>query len=170
MMKRLASQKGTTLLELIIVMGISAMIMSGVVGLVSHEFRGTAIAKTSVTAAHEIGNASRWLSQDGMMAESTNLVEGANPVNCLNLTWIERYEFVNIPHSSSYYLEGTRLRRDYDGTVVTVAQDISKIEFSQTGRVLTVSLSCGPPWGAPEGTVQKTYRVYLRAAEEGYVW
>jgi len=165
MMKGQVRQKGMTLLELMAGMAIGAMIMTGVVALISQEFRGTAIARTCVTATHEVGNAARWLSQDGMMAESTDLVEGADPVDHLTLTWIERYDFANIPHSSSYSLSGTQLCRDYDGTVTTVARNISKVEFSQTGRILTVSVSCTPPWWVPTGTVQKTYRIYLRTAE-----
>ena len=100
------------------------------------------------------------------MAESTDFVEGADPVDCLTLTWIEWYDFVNMPHSSSYYLEDTQLQRDYDGAVTTLARNISKIEFSQAGRILTVSVTCTPPWWCPNGEVQKTYRVYLRPGEE----
>ena len=165
-MKGQAGQKGMTLIELMVSLAITGMVVSAALGLIFHEFRGTAIAKTYVTAAHEIGNAARWISQDGMMAESSGLVEGAHPADYLNLTWIERYDFANIPHSSSYYLEGTQLRRDYDGTVTTVARDISKIEFSQTGRLLTLSISCTPRWWN-SATVEKTYRIYLRAAGEG---
>ena len=157
-------QKGVTLLELMVGLAITALVVSGVVGLIYHEFRGTAIAKSHVTAAHEIGNAARRISLDGTMAESTDLVEGVSPVDQLSLTWIERYDFVNIPHSSSYYLEGTQLRRDYDGTVTTVARDISKIEFSQTDRLITVSISCTPRWWAAP-TVQETYRICLRTEE-----
>ncbi len=168
MMKGQDRQKGTTLLELITALAVGAVIMIGVVALIAQEFRGTAIARTSVTVASEIGNAARWISQDGMMAESTDLVGGADPVDQLTLTWIERYDFANIPHSSSYSLQGTQLHRDYDGTVTTVARDISKVEFSQTGRLLIVSITCTPQWsGDSEGMVQKTYRIYLRAAEGG---
>ena len=161
-----ARQKGATLLELLAGMAITAMILTGVVGLIFHEFRGTATAKSQVTAAHEIGNASRWISQDVMMAESTNLVEEAEAVSHVTLTWIERRDFANIPHSSSYYLEGTELFRNYDGTVTTVARDISKVAFSQTGRLITMSISCTPRWWK-SATVEKTYRIYLRTAEEG---
>jgi len=166
MMKGQARQKGMTLLELLVAMAITAMIIGGIAALIFQEYSGTAIAKTSVTTAHEIGNAARWISQDGMMAESTGLVEGAHPVDYLTLTWIERHDFANIPHSSSYYLEGTQLYRDYDGTVTIVARDISKIEFSQTGYLLTVSISCTPRWWNST-TTEKTYRIYLRTAEEG---
>ncbi len=163
-MKGQARQKGMTLLELMVSMGISAVIASGTLGLIFQEVRGTAVARTSVAAAHEIGNAARRISQDMIMAESTDLIEGAVPVNSLTLSWTERYDFANTPHSSSYTLEGTELRRDYDGTVTTVGRDISGIEFSQTGGLLTVSISVSPRWWAPGGTVQKTYQVYLRTA------
>ena len=164
------NQKGMTLLELIAAMAIGAIIMMGIVALIFQEFKGTATANNSVTAAHEIGNAARWISQDGMMAQSTDLVEGAELSDNLTLTWAERQDFVDIPHSSCYSLSGTQLQRDYDGVVTTVARDISKIEFSQTGRVLTVSIDCTPPWGATEGMVQKTYRIYLRPAEGDWEW
>ena len=77
MIKRYAGEKGATLLELIAVMAIIALIVSGVAGLIYQEWSGTAITKTSVTASHEIGHAARLISQDGVMATSTNLLEGA---------------------------------------------------------------------------------------------
>ncbi len=166
MMNKPDRQKGTTLLEMLVALAITGMIVSGIGALIFQEYRGTNIAKTSVTVAHEIRNAARWISQDGIMAESTDLVEEADSVNHLTLTSIERQDFTDLPHSCSYYLEGTQLCRDYDGTVTTVAQDISKIEFTQTGSLLTVSICCTPQWwGAP--TVQKTFRICLRAADGG---
>jgi len=165
MMNGWTSQKGMTLLELMAAMAIAAMLMGGAVLLLFQEYSGTDIAKTSVTVTHEIGNAARRISQDAMMAESTDLIDGADPVNQATLSWIERYDFANLPHSSSYVLYDTDLRRNYDGIETTIARDISKIEFSRTGHLVTVSISCTPRWWAPERTVQKTYRIYLRTAE-----
>ena len=171
MMKGQARQKGMTLLELTAAMAIAAIIVLGVVSLIYSEARGTAVARTSVTAGHEISYAARWLSQDGWMAESTNLVDGADPVDHLTLNWIERSDFANIPHCCSYYLSGTQLLRDYDGTVQTVAGKISNLEFSQVGSLITVSIDCSPEWaGDSAKTVRKTYRIYLRAANEEVVW
>ncbi len=166
-MKRNIRQKGTTILELAVAMAITGMMLMGVVALIFQEWRGTASAKTTVAAAQEIGNAARWISQDGMMAESTGLVEGDPPVDHVTLMWIERYEFANIPHSSSYYLSDTRLCREYDGTVSTVARNISGIEFSRTGNLITVTVSCAPGFWVSDGTgtVSRSYQIYLRAAE-----
>ena len=165
MMKRHAGEKGATLLDLLAGLAITALIMGGVVALIYQEWNGTAIAKTSVTASREIGNAARLISQDGAMAASTNLIAGAQSTDQLTLTWVEYSEFVGLPHVASYWLEGTKLRRDYDGTVTTVAQNISDIEFSQTNHLLTVSISCNPQWWILDETVEKTYRVYLRPTE-----
>ncbi|MFC1995434.1 type II secretion system protein J [Chloroflexota bacterium] len=157
-------QKGFILLEMIVSIAIGAAIMMGTVALISQEYSGTATAKASVTAAREIGNAARWVSQDGMMAESSDIMETAQPVENLTLTWIDRQDFANIPHSSSYYLEGTELRRNCDGNVTTVARDISRVAFSQNGRLLTVSIGCIPRWWKATA-VEKTYRIYLRPTE-----
>jgi len=170
-MKGRDKQKGFTLVELLASMAISSIIMLGVISLIYSEARGTAITRSSVTAGQEISYAARCLSQDGWMGESTNLVDGADPVDQLTLNWIERLEFVDIPHYSSYYLSGTQLLRDYDGTVKTVARKISNIEFSQSGSLITVSIDCSPQWaGDSAKTVRKTYRIYLRAANEGIEW
>lgn len=166
MMKSHTGEKGATLLELMASLAIVALIMLGVLGLIYQEWSGTAIAKTSVTASQEIGRAARLISQDGVMAASTNLVEGAQPTDQLTLTWIERHDFVDLPHVVTYWLEGTQLRRNYDGTITTVTQNISKIKFSQTDRLLTVSISCNPRWWILDDTIEKTYHVYLRPTEE----
>ncbi len=163
-------QKGMTLLELMAAMAIMVLVMVGALAVIFQEYGGTDIAKTKVTAAHEISNAARRISQDGMMAENTNLTEEVDPVNQLTLNWIERYDFANIPHSSNYSLYGTELRRNYDGVETTVARNISQLEFSQSGDLLTVSISCTPQWWAPDRTVQKTYRIYLRTTGEGEAW
>ncbi len=167
MMKVLKGQKGTTLMELMVTLVITVIVVGGTLSLIFQEYRGTAVAKTSVTAARQIGNAARYISQDGMMAETTSLVDGSPPVDTLTLTWVDRYEFTDLAHSSSYFVSGNQLRRDYDGTVTTVARDISSVEFSQSGSLLSVTISSTPQWWGNETTVQKTYRIYPRTLAGG---
>jgi len=167
MMKGRTNQRGATLLEFLLGTTVSAMVVVGLVGLIIHEFRGSATANTSITAAQEISIVARVLNEDGMMSESTDLIQGAYyPVDSVMMTWTDQSGYANLPHYSSYYLEGTDLRRDYDGDVMTVAQNISSIEFSQDGRMMTVSICCTPQWGTAR-TICETYRVYLRPKEQG---
>ena len=166
MNKRQAKQKGIILLDLVLGLAIATTVIGGIVGVIHHQVTTTETTKTVVTTTHEITNAARWISKDAMMAESTDLMEGAQPVNQITLSWVERFDFVNIPHTSSYYLYGTELRRDYDGTVTTIAREISEIEYCQTDNLLTVSITCTAPWRVTNPTVTQTYRICLRAAEE----
>jgi len=159
------TQRGMTLLELLAGMAVAAMVMGGALVLIFHEYQGTDIARTHVTAAHEIGNAARWISQDLGMAESTDLIESAGPAASVSVAWLDRRDFANIPHAISYQLLNNQLKRDYDGAVTTVARNISGVEFTQTGRLITVLISCTPRSWQPEQIVQKTYQVYLRTAE-----
>jgi len=163
-MKRHAGEKGATLVELLAALAIITLIVGGVAGLIYQEWSGTAIAKTSVTASHEIGHAARLISQDGAMAASSNLVEGAQPTDQLTLTWMERHEFVDLPHVVNYWLEGTQLLRNYDGIIINVARDITAVDFSIDGDLLEVTISCTPP-ELNLKTVKKTYLIYLRTAE-----
>ena len=147
------------MLETVAGVAIVAMISIGTVALINYEVKSTATARTSVTASHEIEKAACWITKDGMMAESTNITDST-----LEMNWIERYEFANAPHSSSYYLDGTDLCRNYDGIVTKVAQNISEVEFSRDSDVLNVSICCSPPWIGQDRTVTKTFCVYLRTA------
>jgi len=169
MKNKLDKQKGMALLELLAAMAISSMIMGGAVALVFQEYHGTNIAKTHVIAAHEIGNAVRWISQDGTMAESTDLLDGAEAVDQVTLNWIERCDYANTPHSVGYYLTENQLKCNYDGVITTVARNIGSLKFSQTGRYLMVSVSCTPRWWNPTQTLQKDFRFYLRTAVEEQV-
>jgi len=166
MKKRQAWQTGFTLIELLLGMAITGMMGVGIVGLIYHEVTTTNTAKTIVTTTQEITNAASSISKDGVMAESTDLVEGAPPANQVTLNWVDRRGFANIPHTSSYYLSGTDLLRNYDSQVNTVAQSISKVAFSQSDRILTVSICCTSPWRVANPTVEKTYYICLRPMEK----
>jgi len=166
MKKRQSRQTGMTLIELLVSMAITAMLVVGIGGLIYHEVTTTNTIKNIVTTTQEITSAAHSISKDAVMAESTDLVEGTQSANQVTLSWTERLDFVNIPHTSSYYLSGTDLQRDYDNQVNTVARNISKVEFSQNARMLTVSISCTSPWRVVNPTVEKTYCIYLRPMEE----
>jgi len=146
------------------VLGIVGVMLPGCVGLIWQEVRGAGISKNTVTASCEIGNACRCISQDCMMAQNSNLVDGAAPVDQLTLSWREWYQLSAVPHASTYWLSGNDLKRDYDGVVTTVARNISSIAFSQTDRIITWRVTSTPPW-FPTKTMEQTFRVRLRPRE-----
>ena len=156
-------QKGFTLLELMAGLSIVGVIVIASASLIFHELRGTAIAKGTVTASYEISSAAHWLSQDAMAAASSTLVDGAAPADTLTLRWTDWYNIAGTPHQSDYWLSGNDLKRNFDGTVSTVARHLSSVAFSQTDRVITwVATS------APDGsgrTVERTFRVLMRPSE-----
>ncbi|MFC2069974.1 type II secretion system protein J [Chloroflexota bacterium] len=162
-------QKGMTLIELVISLSIAAMIACTASGLIIYELKGTTSAKIHVSAAHEIGNAARFLCKDVMMAENTDLIDGDQPVNELNLTWINRYEFSNVPYSCTYSLNGTTLQRYFNGTLTDIARNITCIEYSIDGEILQVSISYTSQSWYPK-TVVKTYGIYLRTGETSELW
>lgn len=166
MNKRQIKQKGIIFLDLVLGLAIASTVVGGIVGVIHYQVTTTETTKTVITTTHEITNAARCISNDAMMAENTDLVEDSEPVNQVTLSWVERFDFVNIPHTSSYYLNGTELQRNYDGTVTTIARGISEIEYSQTDNLLTVSITCTSPWRVTNPAVTQTYRVCLRTAEE----
>jgi len=164
MTREQSGQRGFNLVDFMTAFGIIAIVLSTLVGLFWNEVRGSATARVAVAASSEIDNACRSLSQDCIMAQSSDLIDEAAPVDQLTLTWTEWYNLTAAPHVSTYWLSGTDLKRDYDGTVTTVARNISSVTFSQTGRVITVVVASTPPW-VPAKTVERTLRVWLRPLE-----
>jgi len=155
---RKTSQQGMTLVELIIAMSISVMIM-GSLGSALYQILGaTEQGNDQMKALHNIQNAAYWLSIDGQRAETTDLAEGAQPVNSVRLDWSDRY---GDSHYSVYSLSDTDLQRNCDGTVMTVARYISSVEFSITGDLITFRVESSPT-GRQEVVQERTYKVCLR--------
>ena len=157
-------QRGFFLLEMTTALAISAIIGVGAVALLFNEIRGQATARNVVAASMDLGYAGRQVSRDIFMAASTDLVDGAPPVNQLTVSWIEWYDLTGIPHTVTYALSGSNLDRDYDGVVTTVARNISSIEFSRTDRVIEVVVTSIPPW-TPARPNEQSFRVKLRPKE-----
>ena len=154
-------QRGFTLVELVAALAVAAAMASGAAALFFNETWGTATAKnTAATAVHMESAISRIL-KDGTMAGGSDLVDGAAPVSELTLRWTEWYELSGTLHESTYWLSGTDLKRDYDGTVTTVAQSVSSVAFSRNGDVITVTMGYIPPW-IPKREVERTFQVLVR--------
>lgn len=155
------NQKGFALIELLAVIGISAMVMSYLVPFVFSVTKGPGTVRSEINATLQVQNAARWITRDVKLAANTDLEDGAEAVDNLTIQWTEMYEDINEEHTVQYYVSEGKLKRDCDGDVITVAYAISNLEFSKSSSVITVDITCTPE-DAPEQSEQGIYYVTLR--------
>ena len=149
------SQKGFTLIEILVAMAIGGMVITGVVVSIFQVSWGNIRTNDQVVALTDINWATLWLKKDLQMAQSTTLTNG-NPVpeNSVTLGWTDFTSFEeeeNKNHSSAYALSGTELVRTYDGTPRTIGKYITYIGFTQNDKAITVVITATAP-----GTSQRT--------------
>ena len=158
-MRGLGEERGITLVELLVAAAISSLVASGL-GVAAHQLiTVTERSRDAQQALHDVQNAGRWLTRDGKRAMSTDLADGAPPVQAMTLSWTADAQ----EHTSSYYLSGSQLRRDHNGAVITVARNVTEVEFSRSGELVTVSITSTPP-GRWEIARPATYYLWVRPA------
>ena len=107
-----------------------------------------------VVATKELRHASSWFASDALTVESTDLVDGASPVEPVTLTWNDDND---VPHTVTYSLVGSSLMRDFDGTQITLARRVASAGFALSGRVLTFDLEVEADRGGTESMSLQTY-------------
>lgn len=154
-MKGLSGQHGVTLVELLVATAIASIILGVMARAWDVIFQSQGAGDALVSASVDLQNATYWITLDGQMAQATDLVDGAPPVSSMTLTWGGGSQ------TSAYSLSGTELRRNRNGTVKTIAWNVSSAGFSLQGRIITVTLYLVPPgkWGLSQ---QATFYVRLR--------
>ena len=153
-----ANQRGMTLVEVIIATAISSLIISGLGTAIYMIINVTERGNDEASALYHVRNATYHISSDAQMASTTDLIDGADPVDSLSLEWTDGF---GNSHSSSYQLYGTDLQRNYDSTITTVARYVSSVEFSISGDVLTYYLESSPS-RYEQANKETTGTVYLR--------
>lgn len=142
-------QKGFTLVELLVALGVSATLIVGALLTFHQIVLGTTRSNSQVVALTEVHQAALSIKKDIYMAQNTNLVDGELvPQSSVGLNWIdctsfEPEEYRN--HSSTYALSGTQLLRTYDGTVSVVGRHITSVGFTQNNRFVNVSITATGP-------------------------
>ena len=160
----LNDNKGMTLVEVLVGTAIVVMLV-GVTSLAIFHFVSlTNEGNARLTALHNIQNAARIISRDGQMAESTDLVEGAEPVANLSLSWVDRYAGATESHTASYSLSDNKLERTYDGISAVIARHISSVAFSKAGGLITMTIGSQVS-GSPQDGEEKTYNISPRPSQ-----
>ena len=148
-----------TLIEVVIACTITAVIIGGLSVAIYTIVNITERGNAESAALHDLQQASYWIGNDTQMAWTTSLSDGGSATNNVTLRWTNGD---GSSHYSIYQLAGTRLQRNYDGNITTVAQYISSLGFSISGRVFTFGIVSNPP-GRQQISRQSTGEVYLRA-------
>jgi prepilin-type N-terminal cleavage/methylation domain-containing protein len=148
-------QRGFTVPELLITVAIIGIIVSFLGTAVYQIITVTEYGSDKMLALHELQNAAHWVSSDGQMARTAT---GGNEL------------VLTLPDDSTITyavaVGTTELRRtDSTGTELTLARNITELNFSVEDRIVTMNITSSPQ-GRPNITEQKTYKVCLRPTEE----
>ena len=142
------NQKGITIVEILVAVAISGMI-AGLIGTAIYQFFSvTDRGSDEIVALHNVQNAAHWFNLDGQEAGSA--IGGSS----LGLT---------MPDASTvtYAVSGTELIRIAGATRITVARNVTGLNFDVDGRIVTMIITSAPTggWGVSQ---QRVYKVYLR--------
>ncbi|MCH8826583.1 MAG: type II secretion system protein [Chloroflexi bacterium] len=155
-MKLLKQQRGFALVEILLAMGVTALV-TGVIGTAIFQiYDRSASGQDTLRALSDIQNAGQWIYLDGEKAESSNLIDNAAPVSSMTLSWTTE----GTPHTATYTLTGPALIRNHNGVETTVARYLSGADFAILNDLITINLTSAPGNGGV--SKQVTYNVWVR--------
>jgi prepilin-type N-terminal cleavage/methylation domain-containing protein len=142
------NERGYTLVELLITIGISGLIFV-VVGTVLFQLTTVSgYGNDRLSTLHEVQNAAYWFNLDGQAAVSA--AGGTSLV----------FSFPS-GQSVTYALTGTNLQRLEGSSTLTLARNISNLLFAVQGRLVSMDITSAIA-GRTDVSEQNVYKVYLR--------
>ncbi|MEW6034288.1 MAG: prepilin-type N-terminal cleavage/methylation domain-containing protein [Chloroflexota bacterium] len=158
-----SSRRGMTLVEVLVACAITAVLIGGLGVAIYSIITVTERGNAESGALQDVQKAAYWISNDAQMTWTTGLLDGGPAVDNVTLNWSDGD---GDSHSSSYWLSGTKLQRNYDGNVTTAAWYVTSVEFTISGDVLAFRVESTLP-GRWQMSRQTTGNVYLRAKTGG---
>jgi prepilin-type N-terminal cleavage/methylation domain-containing protein len=161
------NQEGFTLPELLVTVAITGLIVGFLGTMVYQMLTVTEYGGDKMTATHELQNAANWVSYDGQMAKTAS---GGSKLVLL------------LPDSSqvTYELVGTELLRNEGESQMTLARNISAVQFSveertehvtagvfsedRRLRIITMNVTSAPE-GRPNIIEERQYKICLRPTD-----
>jgi prepilin-type N-terminal cleavage/methylation domain-containing protein len=161
------NQEGFTIPELLITVAITGLIVGFLGTMVYQMLTVTEYGGDKMTATHELQNAANWVSYDGQMAKTAS---GGSELVLL------------LPDSSqvTYELVGSELFRNEGGSQMTLARNISAVQFSVEERtehvtvgslyedrhlrIITMNVTSAPE-GRQNITEERQYKICLRPTD-----
>ncbi|UCC17069.1 MAG: type II secretion system protein [Dehalococcoidales bacterium] len=136
-MKATAKQRGMTLVEILLALGISGVIIGALGASIYTIMSVTGRGNAEISVLRDIQSASHWISNDSRMARDVTLIGGV-PANGMVLSWNDSQ---GNPHSSNYTHTEQGLIRSFNGTSSIIAWNVSSVDFSLNDDVLTYTLT-----------------------------
>ena len=157
-------QSGFTLIEVLVVVAISGVIITGAFAALQQIMQGTFSNNNKTVVLADVNNAASYIRRDIQMAQETNLPVDGTPQNSVTFDWYDFTLFItdNISHSCTYTLSDTNLLRNYDDTTSIIGRHITNISFSQNGRFINVSVTANST-GYQEKTKTISFSIYMRS-------
>ena len=153
-----SGQRGFTLIEMVVALGIGSVILMGAGEALFQILNGVDRGVSQLTTLRDAENAALWLTRDARMAEITDISDGASPVSSITMQWTDAEG--GGTHTVSYAISNSMLVRNFDGVDTTVSRRINSIGFSRNGRLLNLQIEVLAARGT--GSVQKNYSALMR--------
>jgi prepilin-type N-terminal cleavage/methylation domain-containing protein len=143
------NQKGMTLVELMMAVGVTGIILSGIGFVIYRVLDTNSRASTHMTAVKQVENAVHFISRDAEKAQFALNPAAVSPHSFgespfLVLTWVN--DFDNTAGSVTYTRDGTKLVRTYTDSSGQAAVNVvaEHIDFDRTFWGLTASQTEAP--------------------------
>ena len=91
------------------------------------------------------------MTADAMVAQTTDLIDGADPESSATLTWTDEDGSFHYAH---YALVNGEIRREHDGLTTTVARGSTAARFSRNGKILTFEFDLQTKDGTEEKSIE----------------
>ncbi len=145
-------QEGQALVLLLVLAAIAvALILSGIGvarGLSVRDGQGRGISNSQYAA----------MTADAMVAQTTDLVDGAAPKASATLTWTDDDESFHYAH---YAVVDGKLLREHGGLTTTVAKRVVAARFSRVGKTLIFAIDLE----SADGPKTKRIEVFARSLQ-----
>lgn len=156
-------QSGFTLIEVLVVVAIGGVILTGAFATLQQITLGVPSNNNRTVVLSDINSAASYIRRDIQMAQETNLPVGGTPQNWITFDWYDftLFEADNISHSCTYTLSDTTLLRNYDDTTSIIGRHITNISFSQDGEFINVSVTANSTGWQGRGKTLN-FSIYMR--------
>ena len=137
-------EQGMTLPELLLVIAISALIVSALVMAIYQIFNVTDRGNSEMAVQHDLQNAAVWLNRDVLSASRAEVISGYQMV--LTVPYYSDGAILTRHITYTFSTDDGSLTRDFEGSPLVIARHINRYPFPSVGTivapgVVTVTLS-----------------------------